>query len=91
MKTQETLKEAILEILNEIEKETPISVSVASMKRVKWLIEHVGEYYHKQEKNEERDSEIHGQKGRIRAYGPPETKPKGRIFSTDEGASTRQK
>jgi hypothetical protein len=45
--TREQLKEAIIEIFNEIPQDALVSVFMLCMKRLRWVIKHEGEYFRK--------------------------------------------
>jgi hypothetical protein len=45
--TREELIGAIIQIFNEIGQEVLLSVFTSWLKRLKWVIKHEGEYYHK--------------------------------------------
>jgi hypothetical protein len=69
--TREQLKEAIIEIFNEIPQDALVSVFMSWTKRFRWVIKHEGQYFRKSDKHDHCSLNIHGEKGRVRTYGLP--------------------
>jgi histone-lysine N-methyltransferase SETMAR len=44
--SRDALKDAITQIFDAIDKEVPLSMFTSWIKRLKWVIQHQGEYYH---------------------------------------------
>jgi hypothetical protein len=65
---RESPQRTIMEIFGKISEETLTSVVAAWIERLKWVIKHSGEYFHKSPWNEKKMFHIDREKPRIRTF-----------------------